>query len=146
MAANDTAIEERLHSIQANLKEVKTDVRELRADNKALRDRLDEKMDALAAEDKAIREAMAQGFEKVNARIDGVNASLSGKIDSVNATQSAKIDGVNASLSEKIDVLTKGFAEMRGTLKAMFWIFGVVGSLVAIAGTVVGIGKALHWF
>jgi hypothetical protein len=47
---------------------------------------------------------------------------------------------------QSIADLRVSVAEIASTQKVMFGVFAVVASLVAIAGTVVGIGKALDWF
>jgi chromosome segregation ATPase len=124
MAANEAMIEASLASMQRDLDEVKTELRELRTDNRAIREKLEQKTEAIHESHRA----------------------LSDKIDAVNTTLTTKMDQGFAACNSKIDALAQGIADLRGMQKAMFWVFGVVGSLVAIAGTAVGIGKALHWF
>ena len=51
-----------------------------------------------------------------------------------------------AACNSKLEALGQSIADMRGLQKAMFWVFSVVGSLVAIVGTLLGIGKTLGWY
>ena len=168
MAANETMIEATLASLRDDLTEVKLDVRELRADNQLIRDKLhqshlalNDKMEAIQTH---LRDRMDAGFaasdrktDALNTKVDAFNASLNTKIDAVNASLNAKIDGFNASLNTKIDSvntsltgkfdrLAQTVADVHSMQKAMLWIFGVTASFVAVAGTVVAVGKALRWF
>jgi len=157
MAANETMIEATLASLRDDLTEVKLDVRELRADNQLIRDKLhqshlalNDKMEAIQTH---LRDRMDAGFaasdrktDALNTKIDAVNASLNAKIDGFNASLNTKIDSVNTSLTGKFDRLAQTVADVHSMQKAMLWIFGVTASFVAVAGTVVAVGKALRWF
>ena len=157
MAANETMIEATLASLRGDLTEVKLDVRELRADNQLIRDKLhqshlalNDKMEAIQTH---LRDRMDAGFaasdrktDALNTKIDAVNASLNAKIDGFNASLNTKIDSVNTSLTGKFDRLAQTVADVHSMQKAMLWIFGVTASFVAVAGTVVAVGKALRWF
>ncbi|MEJ0038133.1 MAG: hypothetical protein WDO68_18980 [Gammaproteobacteria bacterium] len=68
------------------------------------------------------------------------------KVDESFSACDSKTDAVNTSLSAKLEALSQSITDMRGLQKAMFWVFGVLGSLITIAGTVVAIGMTLHWF
>ena len=157
VAANETMIEASLVSLREGLGEVRTELRELRADNKAIREKLEQKTDAIYQSHLTLSSKIEAVNASLTARMDGANASLTtkmdqgfascnSKIDGVNASLTAKIDGVSASLTTKFEALTEGIAGLRSMQKAMLWVFGVVGSLVAIAGTLLTIGKTLRWF
>ena len=157
MAANETMIEATLASLRDDLTEVKLDVRELRADNQLIRDKLhqshlalNDKMEAIQTH---LRDRMDAGFaasdrktDALNTKVDAFNASLNAKIDGFNASLNTKIDSVNTSLTGKFDRLAQTVADVHSMQKAMLWIFGVTASFVAVAGTVVAVGKALRWF
>jgi chromosome segregation ATPase len=148
VAANEAVLEERIKFIQENVGEARAELQELRAANKALdekvdrktddlaahihalRDRLEQKTDALAAEDKEIRKEMAQGFEKVNTRIDEKTDSLAEAIGDV---------------AKELSGVAKQLAGMQGTVKATFLIASIVTTLVTLAGILVGIAQALQW-
>jgi hypothetical protein len=74
---------------------------------------------------------MDRGFETLRNEIGSVNTTLTGKIDAQ---------------SGKLEKMAEILADLRSGQKVMFRIFGVVGSVIAVAGTLVGIGKALDWF
>src|SRR5688572_30726730 len=84
MAANETIIEAILASMREDLGEVKTDIRELRADNKVIREKLEQKTDAVPS-----------GHLSLSAKIEAVNASLTTRMDRGFAATDLKIDALN---------------------------------------------------
>ena len=68
MAANETMIEASLASMREDLREVKTELRELHADNKVIREKLEQKT-----------EAIHQSHTTLSSKIEAVNASLTSK-------------------------------------------------------------------
>ena len=166
LRADNRAIREKIDAVQTILRD-KVDEGSAASNSKieAVNTSLTTKIEAVNT---SLMAKMDQGFAACNSKIDGVNASLTTKIEAVNASLTAKIetvntslttkmdqgfaacnskaDGFNTSLTAKIEALGQSISDMRGMQKAMFWVFGVVGSLVAIAGTLLTIGKTLHWF
>ena len=103
VAANETMIEASLASLRDGLGEVKTELRELRADNRAIREKLEQKTDAIHQSHLALSAKIEAVQTILRDKIDAVNSSLTAKIDQGLAASNSKIDSVNTSLTAKID-------------------------------------------
>ena len=141
------ALNDKMEAIQTHLRD-RMDAGFAASDRKT--DALNTKIDAFNA---SLSDRMDAGFaasdrktDALNTKVDAFNASLNAKIDGFNASLNTKIDSVNTSLTGKFDRLAQTVADVHSMQKAMLWIFGVTASFVAVAGTVVAVGKALRWF
>ncbi len=107
VAVNETMIEASLVSMRKHLGEVWNELRELRADNRAMRDKLEQKTDAIH-----------QSHLALSAKIEAVQTILRDKLDERSAASNSKIDDVNAALTSKIDAVNASLMkEASGLLK-----------------------------
>lgn len=63
-------------------------------------------------------DCLNQKIEKLDAKVDGVNDSLSKRIDELDKKLNAKIDGVNDNLNKKIDYVDKKQTERSDSIMA----------------------------
>jgi uncharacterized protein involved in exopolysaccharide biosynthesis len=118
---NAEATEAKIDALRSSLDEVKEDVRELRTDIHSLRDKIVKNYSEMHAGFAALRESIAD----------------------LQASMQSSIAGLQASMQSNVAGLHMSVAELRATMKTVFWAIGVVGMLATIFFTA---GKALHWF
>jgi uncharacterized phage infection (PIP) family protein YhgE len=134
-------------SIEVHLTYLRSGLDGVQAALPVLRDKIDDlntalsgKIDQLNSKIDNVNSTLSEKIDRLNSKIENGDSALNGKIDNVNSTLSEKIDNFNSTLSEKIDntnarisTVSDGLADVRGVLKAMFWVLGSAGALTALA-------------
>jgi hypothetical protein len=82
---------------------------------------------------------MHAGFAALRESIAGVQADARADLNSLRGEMHAGF----AALRESAASIQASVAELRATMKTLFWAVSVVGMLATIFFTA---GKALHWF
>jgi DNA anti-recombination protein RmuC len=153
--------------IDEQFREVRQDIRELRADNKTLRDKIDATQASLSVRIDENHSSLDRKIDATQAslatKIDENYSSLDRKIDATQASLAAKIDENYSALDKKIDTevgelradvkemqadikeICVSVADLKGMQKAILWVVGGAGTLVAIVGVGFTIARTLRW-
>ena len=148
---NDT-IEVHLQYLRTGLDGVQTALPVLRDKIDQLSTTVDAKIEKTNDRIDALNKSLSDRIEAVNpvterqnrsgqhfagARIDAVNTSLTQQIKETNS----RIEAVNTSLSEKMSTVATGLAELRGYVKTVSWVLGLVSTVAAV----LSIARTFDW-
>jgi uncharacterized protein involved in exopolysaccharide biosynthesis len=136
---SNEATEAKIDALGDRLDDMKEDARGLRADVNSLRDKLDKYYGEMHAGFAALRESIVGVQTGVQTNITSLQANVQASITSLQASVQTSITSLQGSVAS----LQASVAELRATMKTMFWAIGIVGMLATIFLTA---AKVLHWF
>ena len=118
-----------------------------------VREGLEAKIGGLDTKVDQVREGLEAKIDSLDAKLEAKTGALNAKIDQFREALDTKIDKnhaeMNSGFAKVADELSKMRADMaglRGMQKAMLWVMGGTGGVVALAVGVATLGKMLHWF
>ena len=171
---DESAMEERVARIEADVKNIQLDMREFRTDMKAANEATTELKVAVATIDGKINSLSQKvdtqfaglvqrndaQFAALTQRNDAQFAALVAKLDTKAdaadvklletkvTSLSSRVDGLDAKVEdtrEKLGQVGKDVAGLRGMVKAILWVLASLVGLVMLIPAGFTIAKALHW-
>jgi chromosome segregation ATPase len=160
---DESAMEERVARIEADVKNIQLDMREFRTDMKAANEAtmelkvavatIDGKINSLSQKIDAQIAALVQRMDarfaalvaKLDTRADAADVKL---LDTKLSSLGSRVDGLDAKLEdtrEKLGQIGKDVAGLRGMVKAILWVLAGLVGLVMLIPAGFTIAKALHW-